>query len=180
MDFPVNQGQSKLVGMWVWFLPAAYAAHVAEEALGGHGLMEWMAAGGGVRLSKAEFIGLNLVGVGILCLAAWAARRWSVWRWPLVSGATIIFINGLSHIAVCGMTRSYVPGVWTGLFLYVPVGGILLFRMRRLMSPWILASAIAIGIVIHGVVLWLVLRMPGFQLCGLLFEDYTAGIGFVV
>ena len=62
------------------------------------------------------------------------------------------------------MTRSYVPGVWTGLFLYVPVGGILLFRLRHLMSPWLFASAIAIGIVIHGVVLWLVLRMPGFQL----------------
>ena len=164
MSFLGNQSQSELVGMWVWFLPAVYASHVAEEAFGGHGLMEWMAAGGGVRLSMAAFMGLNLVAAGVLCLAAWAARRWRVWRWPLVSGATIIFTNGIWHAAICVMTRSYVPGVWTGLFLYVPMGGFLLFRLRRFLSPRLFASAIAIGIVIHGVVLWLVLRMPGFRL----------------
>jgi len=166
MSHSNDQSQNELVGLWAWYLPAAYVAHVAEEAFGGHGLMEWMAAGGGVRLSLSEFIGLNLVGAGLLCLAAWAARKSKVWRWPLVSGATIIFVNGICHIAVCVMTRSYVPGVWTGLFLYVPVGGILLFRLRRLMSPWLFASAIAIGIMIHGATLWLVLRMPGFQLGG--------------
>ena len=164
MNLPGNQNQSELAGTWVWFLPAAYVSHAAEEAFGGHGLMEWMAAGGGVRLSMAAFIGLNLVAAGILCLAAWAARRWKVWRWPLVSGATIVFSNGIWHLAICVMTRSYIPGVWTGLLLYVPVGGFLLLRLRRLMSPRLFASAIAIGIVIHGVVLWLVLRMPGFQL----------------
>ena len=164
MNLSSDQNRSESAGMWAWFLPAAYLSHVAEEAFGGHGLMEWMAAGGGVRLSMAAFIGLNLVGVGILCLAAWAARRSKVWRWPLVSGATIVLINGICHGAVCVMTRSYVPGVWTGLFLYVPVGGILLFRLRRFMSPWLLVSAMALGILIHGVVLWLVLRMPGFQL----------------
>ncbi len=151
------------VGIWIWSLPATYAVHVAEEAFGGHGLMQWMAAGGGARLSLATFLGLNLVGAGILCLAAWAARRSSVWRWPVVSGATILFVNGLAHVAICLTIRSYVPGVWTGLFLYVPVGCALLFRLRRLMSPRLFATAIAAGLVIHGVVLWLVLRMPGFR-----------------
>ena len=166
MSHSKDPNRNEWVGMWAWWLPAAYVSHVVEEAFGGHGLMEWMAAGGGARLSLAEFIGLNLVGAGMMCLAAWAARKSKVWRWPLVSGATIVFVNGLCHIAVCVMTRSYVPGVWTGLLLYVPVGGILLFRLRRLMSPWLFASAIAIGIMIHGATLWLVLRMPGFQLGG--------------
>jgi hypothetical protein len=164
MNLYSDQDQAEFVGMWAWFLPAAYAFHMAEEAFGGHGLMEWMAAGGGMRLSMAAFLGLSLIGGGILCLAAWAARRSKVWRWPLVSGATIIFVNGIWHIAICLMTRSYVPGIWTGLFLYVPLGGILLLRLRRLMSPRLFATAIVIGMVIHGVVLWLVLRMPGFQL----------------
>jgi len=61
-------------------------------------------------------------------------------------------------------TRSYVPGVWTGLLLYVPVGGVLLFKLRRAMSPWVLATAIIIGVVIHRVTLWLVLQVPVFQL----------------
>jgi hypothetical protein len=155
---------NKSVGMWAWFLPAAYVFHVAEEAFGGHGLMEWMAAGGGVRLSKAEFLGLQVVAACIMCLAAWAARKSKVWRWPLVSGATVVLVNGIWHIAVCAMTRSYVPGLWTGLFLFVPVGGILLLRLRCLMSPWLFASAIAVGIVVHGATLWIVLRTPGLRL----------------
>lgn len=164
MSHSNSQHRTELVGLWAWYLPAAYGSHVAEEALGGSGLMEWMAAGGGVRLSLAEFIGLNLVGAGVLCLAAWAARKSKVWRWLLVSGATIIFVNGICHVAVCVMTRSYVPGVWTGLFLYLPVGGFLLYRLRLLISPRLFASAIAIGMAIHGATIWLVLRMPGFQL----------------
>lgn len=126
--------------------------------------MEWMAAGGGVQLSLGTFIGLNLIGVSILCLAVWAAWRWKVWQWPVISGATIILTNGIWHAALCVVTRSYIPGVWTGLFLYVPVGGVLLYRLRALMSPWLFISAIIFGIIIHRVTLWLVLRMPGFQL----------------
>jgi hypothetical protein len=164
MSHSNSQHRNELVGWWAWYLPAAYGFHVVEEAFGGSGLMEWMAAGGGVRLSLSEFIGLNLVGALIMCLAAWAARKSKVWRWPLASGATIVFVNGICHIAVCVMTRSYVPGVWTGLLLYLPVGGILLFRLRHIMSPRLFASAIAIGMAIHGITIWLVLRMPGFQL----------------
>ena len=159
-----DRNRNESVGMWAWLLPAAYAVHVVEEAFGGRGFMEWMAAGGGVRLSLAAFLGLNLVGAGMLCLAAWAARKTKVVRWPLASGAAIVFMNGVWHAAICAITRSYIPGVVTGLIVYVPVGCILVLRLRRLMSPWIFTAAIAIGFVIHGVVLWLVLRMPGFEL----------------
>ena len=152
------------MGMWAWLLPAAYLVHVTEEAFGGHGLMEWIAAGGGVNLSLAEFLGINRVGAGSLCLAAWAARKWKVWRWPLVSGATIFVTNGIWHIAICVMTRSYIPGVWTGLFLYIPLGCIVILRLRHLILQRIIIFAIVVGMVIHGVTIWLVLRMPGFQM----------------
>ena len=163
MMFTSDKDRIESVGMWAWFLPAAYVLHVIEEAFGGQGFMEWMAAGGGGRMSLAEFLGLHLVGTGILCLTAWAARKSKIWRWSLASVATIILVNGIWHIAVYMMTRSYVPGAWTGFFLYIPLGGIFLFRLRHLMSPRLFASAIAIGIIVHGATLWLVLRMPGFQ-----------------
>ena len=159
-----EQEQNGLAGEWAWFLPAAYLCHVAEEAFGGHGLTEWMAAEGGVRLSTGAFIGLNLIGASLLCLAAWAAQRWRFWQWPLVSGATIISTNGIWHIALCVTTRTYVPGVWTGLFLYLPVGGGFLFWLRRATSPWIYGFAILLGLVVHRVTLWFVLRLPFFQL----------------
>ena len=154
----------ELAGMWAWLLPAAYIIHVVEEAFGAGGLMDWMAAGGGVRLSLGEFIGVNVIGASILCLAAWAARRRRSWQWPLVSGAAIILTNGIWHMAVCMTMRSYVPGVWTGLLLYVPLGGLLLYWLRPVTSLRVLASAIVLGIVIHRVTLWLVLGTPVFQL----------------
>jgi hypothetical protein len=126
--------------------------------------MEWMAAGGGVQLSLGAFLGVNLIGVSVLCLAAWAARRWRLWQWPLVSGATIFVTNGVWHLAVCVVTRSYVPGVLTGLVLYVPIGGVLLFWLRRVLSRRVFVFAILFGIVIHRVTLWLVLGTPVFQL----------------
>jgi len=154
--------QNASIGRWAWLLPAAYSAHVAEEAFCGNGLTGWMAAGGGARLSISEFIGLNLVGVALLVFAAWAARRSMVWRWPLISGAAILLVNGMCHAAVCVAARAYVPGLWTGIVLYVPVGGVLLFLLWRSVSPRLFAAAITVGLMIHGVVLWLVLRMPGF------------------
>ena len=152
------------MGSWVWLVPAAYVVHVLEEAFGGHGLMEWMAAGGGVDLSMAEFLGVNMFGLAALCIAAWAARRWKFWRWPLVSGATIFVANGVWHIAICAMTWSYIPGVLTGLLLYIPLGCIVIFRLRHLMPPRSFIIAIVIGMLIHGATIWIVLRMPGFQM----------------
>jgi hypothetical protein len=159
-----DRNANESAGPWAWFLPAAYAAHVIEEAFAGGGFMSWMYAGGGVRLSLTAFLGLNAAGVILLCLAAWAARRTKAYGWPLASGAAIVFVNGIWHAAICAMTRSYIPGVLTGLVVYIPVGVVVLFRMRRMLSPRLFASAIAVGFVIHGVVLWLVLRMPGFEL----------------
>lgn len=156
-----GQGQ---VGLWAWAIPAAFVVHVLEEAFGGAGLMEWMAGGGGVDWSLSEFLRANLVGLAALCLAAWASRRWEAWRWPLVSGATIFVANGFWHAAICVMTRSYIPGVLTGLLLYVPLGCFVLVRALQLMSLRSYITAIIIGMLIHGATIWLVLRMPGFQM----------------
>ncbi len=152
------------LGAWVWLMPAAFIVHVVEEAFGGDGLMEWMAAGGGVDWSLAEFLGSNLVGAVILCVAAWASMRWTAWRWPVVSGATIFAANGVWHAAICVMTRSFVPGVLTGVILYIPLGLIVVIKSRRLMSPGAVVFAVITGMVIHGAVIWFVLRMPGFQM----------------
>jgi len=164
MSISSERNSNGTIGLWVWLMPAAYAVHVAEEAFGGHGLMCWMAAGGGVDWSLAEFLSVNMAGLGMMCLAAWAARRWEAWRWPLVSGATIFIANGIWHAAICVMTRSYVPGVLTGLLLYITVGGFVMFRLRHLISPRLFIIAIFIGMVIHAATIWLVLRMPGFQM----------------
>jgi len=146
---------------WVWLLPFSYAAHVVEEAFGGDGIAGWIIAQGGVRFSIAGFLGINLLALAIIVGATWAARKFPAWRWTLVSGGTILLVNGLCHIVVSAAMRSYVSGLWTGLVLYAPLGGVLLFYLRRIVSARIFWAAAAAGFMIHAAVLWIVFGMPG-------------------
>jgi hypothetical protein len=155
----MNEGtfprRAALIGRWVWLLPAAYACHVMEEAYGGSGLIGWMIERGGPRQPMAVFLGINLVGFAFTGAAAWAARRSSSWLWPLASAGTILFMNGLSHVAASIAMRYYVSGMWTGIALYIPLGAALLLRVRRLVRPRVFWAAVAAGFLIHAAVLWI-------------------------
>jgi len=151
------------VGPWVWLLPAAYAIHIVEEAFGGGGIMGYMSAGGGMSFSLAQFAGANLIVAVILCLAAWSARRWEIFRWSIVAGAAVLLSNAAGHAAVSAATRSYVAGLWTGLVLFVSVGVFLLIRMWHLVSRRVYAVAIVAGIVLHWAVIWVAFRLPNFR-----------------
>jgi hypothetical protein len=149
------------IGPWVWMLPIAYSAHVVEEAFGGHGLAAWIVDLGGVRFSIAGFLGINLVALAVIAAVTWASRRSTAWRWGLVSGGAILFVNGISHVAASAAMRYYVPGMWTGIAFYIPLGAALLLRVRRVMSPRLFWAAAAAGFAIHALVLWIVFGMPG-------------------
>ena len=154
--------RDETIGRWVWLLPAAYAFHVIEEGFGGRGLVEWMIARGGLRLSMASFLGANLVGLAIIAVATWGSRTRPSWRWVLASAGTILFVNGLSHVAASVGVGYYVPGMWTGIAFYLPLGAILLARMRRLVRPKVFWAAIGAGFAIHAAVLWwFVFGAPG-------------------
>ncbi len=144
------------LGKWIWLLPLAYASHVMEEAYGGHGLIGWMNERGGIHLSMAAFFGVNLVGLAIIAVATWGARMHRLWQWPLASAGTILFMNGLSHVAASIAVRQYVSGMWTGIVLYIPLGAVLLVRVQRLVRPWVFRAAVTVGFVIHAAVLWIV------------------------
>ena len=81
-----------------------------------------------------------------------------------VSGAVIFIANGIWHAAICVMTRSYVPGVVTGMVLYVPLGCLVMYRLWHFMTPRLYIVAVVIGMLIHAAVIWFVLQMPGFQM----------------
>jgi hypothetical protein len=151
------------IGRWVWLLPIAYSAHVVEEAFGGRGLAAWIVDLGGVRFSIAGLLGINLVGLAVIAAVTWASRRSPAWRWALVSGGTILFVNGISHVAASAAMRYYVPGMWTGIAFYIPLGAALLLRVRRVMSPRPFWAAVAAGFAIHAAVLWVVFGTPGLR-----------------
>jgi len=149
------------VGRWVWLAPLAYAIHMLEEAFGGSGLVGWMIERGSLRLSIASFLGLSFLGFAAISAATWGARRRPWWRWTLASAGTILLVNGITHVAVSARARCYVPGLWTGIVFYVPLGAVLLFRVRRLAKPKVFWAAVGIGFAIHAVVLWIVFGAPG-------------------
>jgi hypothetical protein len=149
------------IGRWIWLLPLAYAIHVIEEGYGGRGLVGWMIERGGLPLSMAMFLGINLVGLAILAIATWGSRKRPSWTWTLVSAGTILFVNGIAHVAASVAVRDYVSGMLTGIALYIPLGAVLLLRVRRLVRPRVFWAAVAVGFVIHAAVLWVVFGAPG-------------------
>jgi hypothetical protein len=161
MGTGTNEPQDELVGRWVWLLPLAYALHVIEEGYGGRGLVGWMIERGGLQLSMAMFLGVNLVGLAIIAIATGGALRRPSWLWTLASAGTILFVNGIAHVAASVAARYYVSGMWTGIAFYIPLGAVLLFRMRRLVRPRIFWAAVGAGFAIHAAVLWIVFGAPG-------------------
>jgi hypothetical protein len=149
------------IGRWVWLLPLAYALHVIEEGYGGSGLVGWMIGRGGLPLSMAMFLGINLVGLAIITIATWGSRKRPSWLWTLASAGTILFVNGVSHVAASVAVRDYVSGMLTGIALYIPLGAVLLLRVRRLVRSRVFWAAVAVGFVIHAAVLWIVFGAPG-------------------
>jgi hypothetical protein len=149
------------LGWWIWLLPLSYALHVMEEGYGGRGLVGWMIERGGLHLSMAGFLGVNLVGLAIIAVASWGARTRPSWRWTLASAGTILLVNGIAHVAASFAVRYYVSGMLTGVVLYIPMGSILLLRVRRLVRPRVFWAAVGTGFAIHAAVLWVVFGLPG-------------------
>jgi hypothetical protein len=153
--------RDEALGRWVWLLPLAYALHVIEEGYGGRGLVGWMIERGGLRLTMAMFLGINLVGLASIAIATWGSRKRPSWTWTLASAGTILFVNGIAHVAASVAVRDYVSGMLTGIALYIPLGAVLLLRVRRLVRPRVFWAAVAVGFVIHAAVLWIVFGAPG-------------------
>jgi len=53
------------------------------------------------------------------------------WRWPLSTLGAVVLLNGLVHLAGSILTRSYSPGLVTGLLIWLPLGGFTLWFERR-------------------------------------------------
>ncbi|HET9886848.1 MAG TPA: HXXEE domain-containing protein [bacterium] len=110
---------------WIYWAPLGSATlHIIEEFVFPGGFMTWY------RRSRpavqASITPRFLVVVNILLIilcydaGAMAGRPLGTQLWFLVMA--ILFANGIWHLVGTIKTRSYSPGLVTGLALYVPVG----------------------------------------------------------
>lgn len=147
-----------LIGKWVWLFPATYLLHIAEEYWGGEGFYRWISRFTGAELAPEQFLTLNAT-AWIFMVVGIAIMLWTnSWRWLLVAFGTVVLLNGLAHTVGSLITRSYSPGLLSGLFCWVPLGIVTLLRAWKSAPPSIFITGVIVGIGIHAVVSLLALQ----------------------
>ena len=134
----------------VWLLPCAYAAHLLEEWFGG--FPEWVRLTVGSPLPRPAFLAINAVAIVLMLVAVRLSTRREESGWMAIAIATIIGINGVGHILGSLATRSYSPGLITGVVLYLPLAKLVLRRawLQSRRETW--RMGVIGGIAIHAAV----------------------------
>lgn len=134
----------------VWLFPVCFSLHLMEEWFGG--FPEWMARVVGSELPRAAFIGINAFAMLALLMAVRATVATERNGWMGVAIATILFVNGIAHVLGSLVTRSYSPGLLTGIVLYLPIGQLTLIRAWLQSPRAMFARGVVTGLVVHALV----------------------------
>ena len=140
-------------GNWAWLFPAVYSIHIYEEYWGG--FPEWISRFWGVESSGNSFLIWNVTALLLMIAGVLMVIKSKSYRWLLVSFSTVILINGLLHAIASVVTKSYSPGVVSGLLLFIPLGGITLLRGWRRINRRTFNAGLILGVGIHVVVVLL-------------------------
>ena len=148
------------IGRLSWLLFAALLLHVFEEL---PAFPEWATAHFGTT-SRTFYV---IAHIPILALTAWFSYRasglnpprWSIW-W-MAATTIALTVNVFFHLSTAIAFREISPGMFTAVFIFIPVSIILLPRAFAFMDrpSAVLASATGVGISI--LFTWsLLLKMP--------------------
>jgi hypothetical protein len=148
-------------GPWVWLFPLTYLFHAAEELWGGVGFPAWVSAFAGISVAPELFLRLNAMFLMGMVAVVFLARAVPGAGWIVVTLAVSVALNGLLHVAGTLLTRSYSPGVVTGLVLWVPLGLFAARSMRARLSFPVFRLACLGGIGLQAVISMLLLRSGG-------------------
>lgn len=141
------------VGSWAWLFPVTYLVHIVEEYWGGFPV--WISRFWGIESSSANFLAWNGAAWALMMLGVSLVLKTKSYRWLLVGFGTVVVINGAAHIIGSIVTRSYSPGLISGLLLFIPLGAITLIRAWKKVNRRTLRAGITIGILMHAVVVLL-------------------------
>ena len=134
----------------LWPFVPAYAIHVAEEWFAG--FTTWLERIAGGRMPDIAFFTINAIALMLLVIAIRAAARRESNGWIAVSIATIVLINTVSHIAGSLLTRSYSPGLFSAVVLYVPLGSLTMMRALDHAPRATVKQGVIAGAAIHALV----------------------------
>jgi hypothetical protein len=137
----------------VWLFTPAYLLHLAEELWAGEGFPVWFARIVGRPLPLNAFLAINALAFVVLVAGTLAAVRRESEGWIAVAVATVVSINALLHLTGSVVTRSYSPGLITGIVLYLPLGQLLLIRALHQVEPPRFTRGVLAGVGIHAAVM---------------------------
>ena len=158
MTTPTNSTSAAAINFWLWVFPITYLIHIAEEYWGGEGYPAYILRLRGVHMSTTRFLVAQSVGVVLVTIGVILARRFNFPQMMLIILGTIVLVNGITHTATALSILRYGPGLWSSIFIWMPLGLFILVRFRNSVSRKQYWIGIAIGVGVNVVVGILTMR----------------------
>lgn len=136
----------------VLFFPVVVSLHVLEEW---PGFPRWARRFASPMYSDREYIVSHILAivlaVGSVVLIRAFPRSWMRYGFLAFMFGPGVFCNALFHAGASALTRTYCPGVLTGLLLYIPLSALLAFLGLRdgLFTATSLITALAVAGTFH-------------------------------
>ncbi len=147
-----NYPSDTLISFLLWVFPLTYLIHIAEEYWGGEGYPAYILRLRGVHLSTARFLVAQSVGFVLVTMGVILARHFNFRQMMLITLAAIVSVNGITHAVTSLSVLSYGPGLFTSVFIWMPLGIFVLFRFKDAISRKRYRVAIAIGLGVNVVI----------------------------
>ena len=153
-----NAPSAAATNFWLWVFPITYLIHIAEEHWGGEGYPAYILRLRGVHMSTARFLVAQGVGFVLVTIGVILARRFMFPQMMLVILGTIVLVNGITHTVTALSIMSYGPGLWSSIFVWMPLGIFTLLRFRKGVTNKKYWIGVAIGVGVNVVVGILTMR----------------------
>jgi hypothetical protein len=115
----------------VWIMLPIYMLHQYEEHDNDRfrTFVNGIIAGGREALSPAAVFVINIPGVWGVILVSFALA-WNVRPGLGLIAIYLVLVNGVAHVVVAIAMRRYNPGLFTAIFLFLPIGGLALLILQ--------------------------------------------------
>lgn len=155
---PTNSPSANAVNFWLWLFPLTYIIHIAEEYFVGEGYPAYILRLRGVHMSTTRFLVAQSVGLVLVTIGVILSRRFNFPKMMLIILGTIVMVNGITHTVTALSIMEYGPGLWSSIFIWLPLGLLTLVRFRKANSAKRFWIAFAIGVGVNIVVGVLTMR----------------------
>jgi hypothetical protein len=132
--------------------PVTYLIHIAEEYWGGEGYPAYILRLRGVHMTTGRFLMAQSVGFVLVTIGVILARRFHFPCMMLIILGAVSVVNGITHAVTALSIMRYGPGLWSSLFIWLPLGVFAIVHFRNGISKTQYWIAITIGFGINVIV----------------------------